>query len=102
MGTGDISAAAGKTMVQAAGNTLFVNDWSHYVNNVATHALPAAGEIVTIRASKAANTDVSFQCGYTTADFVWREAVGYYLLLNADMSAEEAAAFEILAHGFFA
>lgn len=101
MGTGLISNPTGKTMVESGGTALFVNDWSHYVNNVSTHALPAAGSIVTIRADLAANTDQSFQCGYTTADFVWRGAVGYWLLLNAAMSAEEAAAFETLAHGYF-
>jgi hypothetical protein len=100
-GTGGVSSATNKTMVQNTQSILIASGWTNYVNNVQTSALPTAGSIATIRADLASNTDETFQTGYATVPFVWRAPVGYWLLLNAAMSAGEAEAFEALAHGYF-
>jgi hypothetical protein len=100
-GTGGVSSATNKTMVQSSGTVLFTNDWSHYVNNILTNTLPATGSIAIIRADLSSNTDQSFQTGYATASFVWRGAVGYWLLLNDTLTVSEASSLQTLLSGFF-
>jgi len=100
-GTGGVSSATNKTMVQNTQSILIASGWTNYVNNVQTSALPAAGSIATIRADLASNTDQTFQTGYATVPFVWRGPVGYWLILNDTMTSGEAESFEALAHGFF-